>query len=82
MNIMNRGKTLSVAESCTGGKICNEMAKIPGISKIFLLGIVAYSNNSKISFNSFIPSLKVEFEDKLPSLEKLSVLKKLIISSD
>lgn len=49
MKIMNNGKTLSVAESCTGGRICNEMAKIPGISKIFLLGIVAYSNNSKIS---------------------------------
>ena len=47
--IMNKGKTLSIAESFTGGRICNEITKIPGISKTFLLGIISYSNNAKIS---------------------------------
>ena len=47
--IMNKNKTLSIAESCTGGRICNEITKIPGISKTFLLGIISYSNNAKIS---------------------------------
>lgn len=40
--------SLSVVESCTGGKIANEITKIPGISKIFSLGLVTYSNYSKI----------------------------------
>jgi len=47
--LINKGRTLSIAESCTGGKICHEISKIPGISKVFLLGVIAYSNNSKIN---------------------------------
>ena len=47
IKIINKRKTLSIAESCTGGRICNEISKIPGISKSFLLGIIAYSNNAK-----------------------------------
>ena len=39
--------TLSVAESCTGGLLCNRLTDIPGSSKVFLLGIIAYSNTSK-----------------------------------
>ena len=40
--------SLSVADSCTGGKIANEIVKIPGISKIFSLGLITYSNHSKM----------------------------------
>ena len=39
--------TLAVAESCTGGLIADSLTNIPGSSKYFLLGIVAYSNNTK-----------------------------------
>ena len=41
---------LATCESCTGGKISDEFCKIPGVSKVFLTGIIAYSNNSKIKF--------------------------------
>lgn len=39
--------TFAVAESCTGGLICNKFTDVPGISKVFKEGIVAYSNEAK-----------------------------------
>lgn len=40
--------TLSVAESCTGGLICDYITSLSGASKFFKFGIVAYSNDAKI----------------------------------
>jgi nicotinamide-nucleotide amidase len=40
--------TLSVAESCTGGLIAHKLTNVPGISRYFLEGIVAYSNEAKV----------------------------------
>jgi nicotinamide-nucleotide amidase len=42
--------TLSVAESCTGGQICNLLTDVPGSSSHFLMGIVAYSYAAKTSW--------------------------------
>ncbi|MEI6831396.1 MAG: CinA family protein [Candidatus Omnitrophota bacterium] len=39
--------TIAVAESCTGGLLSSLLTKYPGASAYFLLGVVAYSNNSK-----------------------------------
>lgn len=39
--------TIAIAESCTGGLISNRITNIPGSSKYFLIGIVAYSNRIK-----------------------------------
>jgi nicotinamide-nucleotide amidase len=41
-------KTLSVAESCTGGFISNSITDVSGSSKYFLHGEIVYSNASKI----------------------------------
>ena len=38
---------VSIAESCTGGKLCSVFTETPGVSKIFNMGIIAYSNKSK-----------------------------------
>ena len=38
---------LSVVESCTGGMLSNTLTSVSGSSKIFILGLVAYSNQSK-----------------------------------
>ena len=40
--------TLSVAESCTGGKIGDLITDVPGSSDYFLGGIISYSNDAKI----------------------------------
>jgi nicotinamide-nucleotide amidase len=39
---------VAVAESCTGGLISYNLTKLPGASKFFMLGIVSYSNISKL----------------------------------
>lgn len=39
---------VAVAESCTGGLISYNLTKIPGASKFFMVGIVSYSNISKL----------------------------------
>jgi nicotinamide-nucleotide amidase len=42
--------TLALAESCTGGLIAHQITNVPGASKIFRGGIVAYSNDAKQKF--------------------------------
>mgnify|MGYP000455774200 CR=1 FL=1 len=39
---------ISLAESCTGGMLSSAIASISGSSKAFDLGLIAYSNQSKI----------------------------------
>ena len=41
-------KSLSIAESCTGGLISNLITNIPGSSAFFKLGLITYSNDAKI----------------------------------
>lgn len=40
-------KTLSIAESCSGGLLAHRLTNIPGSSKFFKLGVIAYSYESK-----------------------------------
>lgn len=42
-----KNKTISVAESCTGGLICSNIVEISGVSDFFKLGVVCYSNEAK-----------------------------------
>lgn len=46
--LMERGLTLSSAESCTGGMFASTMTDIPGISQCFDRGLVTYSNQAKM----------------------------------
>lgn len=41
------GKTLSVAESCTGGTISSLMTSVPGSSEYYLGSVTSYANNVK-----------------------------------
>ena len=45
--LIERGKTLAVAESCTGGAIASKFTAQAGASAYFLCGVVSYSNESK-----------------------------------
>jgi nicotinamide-nucleotide amidase len=46
-HLRKKGWTLSIAESCTGGLICNRITNISGSSDYFMGGMVNYSNESK-----------------------------------
>jgi len=41
------GLSIAVAESVTGGRVCDMLVSVPGISRFFLAGVVAYSNDAK-----------------------------------
>ena len=45
--LQERGMTLAVAESCTGGVIASRFTAMPGASAYFLAGVVAYQNSVK-----------------------------------
>ena len=40
---------ISFAESCTGGLLSSAITSVSGSSKVFNLGLITYSNQSKIS---------------------------------
>lgn len=46
--LLQRGQTLTVAESCTGGLIQHSITSVPGSSQWFRGGFVAYSNELKM----------------------------------
>jgi nicotinamide-nucleotide amidase len=53
---VRRGLTLGCAESVTGGRVADEIVAVPGASKAFLGGIVAYDNAVKTSLLSVQPA--------------------------
>jgi PncC family amidohydrolase len=56
-NLLAKNETLSVAESCTGGGLAYEIAQKPGVSPIFLGGVVSYANEAKTNLLSISKSV-------------------------
>lgn len=54
----DRGLTLGLAESCTGGMIAARVTDIPGSSAYFAGGVVAYDNRVKENV-LFVPGLEL-----------------------
>ncbi len=52
--------SLAVAESCTGGLIAERLTALPGASKYFIEGVIAYSNESKTRTLGVEPMLLLE----------------------
>lgn len=46
--LIARGKTLAVAESCTGGLLGKKITDVPGSSAAFLGGVISYGNEVKL----------------------------------
>ena len=50
VKFLNKKKlSISFAESCTGGLLSSKITSVSGSSKVFKLGLITYSNNSKIN---------------------------------
>lgn len=64
--LMEKGLTLSSAESCTGGMFASAVTDIPGISQVFQRGLVTYSNEAKMD----------ELGVKAETLEKFGAVSK------
>ena len=46
--LLNKKLKISFAESCSGGMLSSTITSVTGASKVFTLGVVTYSNQSKI----------------------------------
>ena len=53
--LIKSGKTISVAESCTGGRIGDRLTNVAGSSGYFEGGVITYSNQSKVNLISVSP---------------------------
>jgi nicotinamide-nucleotide amidase len=53
----DRGATLTVAESCTGGMLGERITRVPGSSSFFLGGVISYSVKAKASLLGVPPGL-------------------------
>ena len=76
---------VSFAESCTGGLLSSTITSISGSSKVFTIGLVTYSNPSKISILKVPKKIirkhgTVSYEACLNMVKNLSKISKTNIS--
>ena len=76
---------ISIAESCTGGLLSSAITSISGSSKVFTLGLVAYSNQAKINILKVPKNIirkhgAVSYETCLSMVKNLSRISKTNIS--
>jgi nicotinamide-nucleotide amidase len=55
------GRSVSTAESCTGGLLASRLTDVPSSSKVFNRGFVTYSNESKIDLLAVNESILSEY---------------------
>ena len=59
--LRQRGQTLAVAESCTGGGLGSRITNAPGSSNVFLGGVISYSNEIKERILGVHPGTLLEY---------------------
>ncbi len=76
---------MSCAESCSGGLLSSSITSISGSSKVFSLGLITYSNQSKINIlkvpkKAIIKNGAVSYETCLSMVKNLNKISKTNIS--
>jgi len=59
--LIDRGLTIAVAESCTGGLISNRLTNVSGSSKYFERGFITYSNGAKVELLKIDEDLLIKY---------------------
>ena len=83
--LRKKGLKISFAESCTGGLLSSSITSISGSSKVFTIGLVTYSNQSKISLLKVPKKIiskhgAVSYETCLSMVKNLNKISKTNIS--
>ena len=83
--LRKKGLKISFAESCTGGLLSSSITSISGSSKVFTIGLVTYSNQSKISLLKIPKKIiskhgAVSYETCLSMVKNLNKISKTNIS--
>ena len=83
--LIKKNYKVSFAESCTGGLLSSAITSINGSSKVFTLGLVTYSNQSKIKAlkvpkKVIIKYGAVSYETCLSMVKNLNKISKTSIS--
>tara|TARA_Y100000389_G_C17302708_1_gene433779 strand:+ start:129 stop:602 length:474 start_codon:yes stop_codon:yes gene_type:complete len=84
-SLSKKNMKISFAESCTGGLLSSSITSISGSSKIFTLGLITYSNTSKMSILKVPKKIirkhgAVSYETCLSMVKNLSKISKSDIS--
>ncbi len=81
--LIEQNKTLSLAESCTGGAIAEEITKHPGVSAFYNGGIIPYATRLKASILGVDEALMKKYNVvSLPIAEAMAKRAALIFESD
>jgi len=83
--LRKKGLKISFAESCTGGLLSSSITSISSSSKVFTIGLVTYSNQSKISLLKIPKKIiskhgAVSYETCLSMVKNLNKISKTNIS--
>ena len=83
--LRKKGLKISFAESCTGGLLSSSITSISSSSKVFTIGLVTYSNQSKISLLKVPKKIiskhgAVSYETCLSMVKNLNKISKTHIS--
>ena len=83
--LRKKGLKISFAESCTGGLLSSSITSISNSSKVFTIGLVTYSNQSKISLLKVPKKIiskhgAVSYETCLSMVKNLNKISKTDIS--
>lgn len=81
--LIQKKKTLSLAESCTGGLLSHALTNIPGSSAFFKVGIIAYANEAKQKLlNVSSATIKKHGVVSFPAIEQMAKGVRSILKTD